>query len=601
MKMDTMSKPASEPAIPEVAPPGANGPLGHEVSHRVAGSGPEVLPSRDHRSWVPPWLLFNVLLPVGILAAGAAAVWALGSKAPETRVADDQSLAGRLSRLPAAEVAPILSLQEVGQPLELRVDGVVIPYREVQLAAEVAGRIIEKSSLCEAGNFVRSGDLLVKVDPTDYAQEVERLSRMREQEYEALREVDQEMANTKRLIEIAERDIELQQREVDRLSSLPRGFVSEGEVDRASKLLLTANQSRVALDNQFDSLTARRMRLEAAERMARTQLRSAEINLQRTEIRSPIDGVIVSEDAELNSFIQRGSSIVTIEDVGKVEVAVNLRMDQLHWVLDQENKVPIDSEATPETKADRLGYRLPVTEAVIEYEVAGLRNRKYRWEGRLQRYAGIGLDPSSRTVPVIVVVDNPTRMMSESSDGFSLSDSRSADKVSPQRTLVRGMFVTVRLLVQPKTPLFAIPAVAIRPGNRLWHFLPDDSVLQAAEPETATDSPAPPPTFDRAASSGFDPALWVPGRLRVLSGVTPVDSLWLPGSGANRGGAELDRYWICEIEGNPVRGGDWVVRSPLGDFGDSQIAVRVLAESLSPRSDSPESVDPQPITSTQVR
>ena len=87
------------------------------------------------------------------------------------------------------------------------VDGTVVPFREAQVAAEIAGRIIEKSVKCEAGQYVQTGDLLMKIDSTDYELEVERLTRMKEQEYQALKELDQEIINTRRLQKIAEQGL----------------------------------------------------------------------------------------------------------------------------------------------------------------------------------------------------------------------------------------------------------------------------------------------------------------------------------------------------------------------------------------------------------
>lgn len=550
-------------------------------------------------------LLFNLLIPLLILAVGSGIVVALGSIEPKARPADDESIAGRMRRLPPAEVMKVLSLEEIGKSLELRVDGVVVPYREIEVAAEVAGQIVKKSPACEAGNFVRKGDLLVEIDATDYQQEVERLTRMREQDYEAIKEVDQELANTRRLIEIAQQDVSLQEREVKRLESMPAGFASEGELDRARKALLAAMQNRIGFENQMNLLAARRSKLEAAERLATTELRGAEINLERTKIHCPVDGVIVRENVELNSFIQRGSPIVTLDDVSKVEVAINLRMDQLLWVLDQRSTEATfndtsgrnDQPSLPELGGDSssIGYSIPPTPALIEYEVAGRSDTVYRWNGMLLRYDGIGLDPRSRTVPVVVVVDNPRQ--------FEGADSESLRAASPS-PLVRGMFVNVRLMLKPNTPLVAVPSIAIQPGNRVWQFVPDDSVLDAMKPapsrasgsgasgsgtggSPAAASPSvTPATAARGTASAdlaFDPDLWQAGRVVIRNDVIAVDSLWLPASEDERGPADSDpaerRYWICEIAGGEVVGGSWVVSSPLGDF-DSETAVRVPVTSL---------------------
>jgi multidrug efflux pump subunit AcrA (membrane-fusion protein) len=592
------SDPAQSPTYPAARPGGEDG-----IKGDFDGDHPTIA-ARAHdqgSAWTTRGLMINIVIPLLILAGGFGFVFAIGSVEPKARPAADNTADGRLQRLPAAEVTKVYSLQEMGKPLELRVDGVVVPHREVQLAAEVAGRVIEKSPLCRAGNFVKAGQLLIKIDPTDYEQEVMRLSRMREQDYEALKEVDQEIENANMSLSVAKQDITLAEREVARLKSLPKGFVSEGEIDMAQKSLLQSTQNRIAIDNQKNLLAARRGRLEAAERLATTQLETAKINLQRCEVRSVADGVIVREDAELNSFIQRGSPIVTLEDVSKAEVAVNLRMDQLYWVLDQNRDSRFGGVSVgdmvdapqPEAGSGRAGYAIPPTPAVIEYEVSGMGGRTYRWNGTLVRYDGIGLDSRSRTVPVKIVVDQPNRLL-QPDGGEALSASPSA--------LVRGMYVSVRLLIKPQTPLVAIPSNAIRPGNRVWQFSVDPSVL--TEPlvgdstSVAADEPAPAAVpAAQAASDDFDPSLWTAGRVNVRGNLTPVDSLFVSESGDSPAFGPTDvnglskqrdrrRFWICDVQGSGIVGGDFVVTSPLGelgpDLGDAALSVRVKTESLTP-------------------
>lgn len=530
-------------------------------------------------------LLFNVVLPLLILGVGFGVVKWLGAVEAKARPADDQTLAGRLRRLPAVDVTRVRSLQELGKPLELSVDGVVVPHREVKIATEVSGRVIEKSPLCRAGNFVAKGQLLVQIDPTDYEQEVLRLTQMREQDYEALKEVDQEVANAELSLNIALEDVKLAQREVDRLRQTPAGFVSEGEIDKSEKALLVSNQNRIAIENQKSLLAARRGRLEASERLATTQLETAKINLERCRIVSPADGMIVSEDAELNSFIVRGSPIITLEDISKAEVAVNLRMDQLYWVLDQVGNglAPHADEAETLAAVQREGYSLPQTPAIVEYEIAGMSGRTYRWNGMLVRYDGIGMDSRTRTMPVKIEVDQPDHVIIE--DGSTkLTTSPSA--------LVRGMFVRVKLLIQPKTPLVVIPATAMRPGNRVWQFVEDATVLDqpAVQPTTGDEAAGQEPPKAAAGSSPppdnmpdelpFNAADWLAGRVVIHEGISPVDTLRLSDDEAGlekelrlstRGGR---RYWVCAVGEGQIREGDHLITSPLSDLGlDAGAAV----------------------------
>jgi multidrug efflux pump subunit AcrA (membrane-fusion protein) len=521
-------------------------------------------------------IMFNLVVPMLLLALGVFVVIQLGTVEPAERPDADLTRNGRLKSLPPVRVVELQSLASTGQQLRLQVDGTVVPYRESRVAAEVAGKVVFKADQCEAGSYVTENQLLMKIDPTDHELEVQRLTQMQEQEYQALSEADQEMVNTKRLIDVASQDVELQQREVNRQKSLPKGFASRAEIDQANRALLAAKQQLVTSENQLELLKKKRVRLEASHRLASTELKLAEINLRRCEIRAPIEGVIVNEDADLNTFVPRGNLLVTIEDTSKVEVATSLRMDQLYWVLNQNN-----SAASSLSR----GYDLPETPAVIEYELSGREGMVYRWKGRLLSFDGIGVDSTTRTVPVRVVVDNPTEYIDEHG---------TVHEQAGGTALVRGMFVSVKLLIKPKGPLVAIPAKALQPGNRVFQFVHDESVLNletavAGEAESAVSNSAKAAgkaTTDKASEKAvsFDPGDWDPGRVVVRSSIHPVDTLSI-GNAKSRNAT--DRIWVCEVRDQVLQNGSFVVVSPVGSVDDEGMPARAERVTVSSDTASP--------------
>jgi len=540
-------------------------------------------------------MMFNVIIPIALLCVGVAVVLMLGSVEPEKRPDPDTTIAGRLRALPPVRVAKLQSLDATGQRLELEVDGVVVPFQEARVAAEISGRVVYKDEACEAGTYVAKDQLLMRIDDTDYELERQRLTRLLEQEQQSIKELDQEVENSKRLIDVAEQDVELQQKEVDRLAAMPEGFASRAEVDQANRALLAATQQLVTVKNQYDLLNQRRIRLEASLKLAETQLRVAELNLERTEIRAPIEGVIAAEDADLNTFVSRGATLVTIENTSKVEVASSLRMDQLYWVLDQ-----VGEKIDPNAR----GYDLPNTPVLVEYEMSGRDDLVYRWEGRLLSYDGIGLDPDTRTVPVRVVVDDPRKYVDAGGNPMD---------VSGAPALLRGMYVRVKLLIRPKTPLVVIPAEALQPGNRVLQFLPDDDVLTSP---SGDDLPESEPTAETVADSeglnqmvddrgDFNPLRWEPGRVVVRGSIYPVDALKL-GKRANRqtgtlGITRSERMWVCEVAGAELTGGSYVVVSPLGDVDEGDvIAVRADREGIAEPSGDTRAMSPAEEQSTSV-
>ncbi|MFP6649158.1 MAG: hypothetical protein VB817_06840 [Pirellulaceae bacterium] len=127
-------------------------------------------------------------------------------------------------------------------------------------------------------------------------------------------------------------------------------------------------------------------------------------------------------------------------------------MDDLYWIWNQQQA------SSEEGLVDQ--YELPETPVDVMYELVGRVGATYHWQGRLERYDGLGLDQETRTVPVRVVVDQPHR-------------ERIAGDSGP-RTLVRGMYVTINIRCRPVSPLIRIPERAVQPGNRVWFVTPGE-------------------------------------------------------------------------------------------------------------------------------
>lgn len=545
---------------------------------------------QSDKDTVGKWVMLNIALPILLLAGIIGGVIALGSVQPSTRPPLDQSRVGRLKALPGVLSVPVESLNESGKKLRLNADGTVVPFREVVLATEVAGRVVEKSPSCEAGKYVTAGTVLLKIDPTDYELEVQRLERVREQEYEALGEVDQEMVNAGRSMEIADAEIVLQRREVTRLEKMQANFASRGEIDQARRSLLQAEQQKVGYQNQIDLLKQRRSRLEAAERLAATQLRGAEVNLARTTITAPIDGVIAMENAELNTFVARGSPVVTMEDTTSVEVSANLRSDQLFWVLNQRAAEDDPLSLSGATDGDNRSYKLPPTPVRVIYQVAGRDDTRYVWQGTLLGYDGIGLDEETRTVPVRVLVSDP-RSFDVERQGAAGMHVASKSGGGPT-ALVRGMFVDLQLILEPAVPLVLVPAEALRPGSRVWEFIPDESVLGSPEPNTDESPVDDADGLDDA--DGFVAADWMPGRLVVHERIRPVDVVdaAIDSVGPADDRKMAGKFWICEVPPNTLTGDSLVITSPLGSVNATSIPVRAMSASAKPTPVQPVSAKP---------
>lgn len=346
-----------------------------------------------------------------------------------------------------------------GPRLTLDVDGLVVPAREIQLAAEVAGRVAQKAEVCRAGNFVTKGTLLVAIDARDYELDVRRLTNELAQADASLREWEVELSNLEDMIVLAQEELDLHRRELGRLVQLSaRSVVTESEVDKVRQAELAARNNLTALKNQAQLLRTRGQRVRQARELVTAQLERAELDLARTRIYAPLDGVIVRDAVEQDSYLQRGALVAVVEDTSSVEVKCSLRMDELYWIRQQSAR---DAEVHPGAG----GYQLPPTPATVIYRLAG---DEFRWQGTLARYDGLGLDERTRTVPCRVVVPQPARPASgPASSGPAAPDGPA---------LVRGMYVRVQVHALPDGALLQVPERAIRPGKVVWRVR--DGLLQ---------------------------------------------------------------------------------------------------------------------------
>jgi RND family efflux transporter MFP subunit len=194
---------------------------------------------------------------------------------PTQAPADSLAPAHQLRAVPVLITAIMLGLAGIGIWATWQVyvaapwtrDGTVRAY-VVTTTPEVSGRVVQ---LPVADNqFVHKGDLLMAVDPTDYALAVE----------QAQAAADQARTNADNA-----------EREADRRSNL-----TTLETSREEK-------------QTFRSVAVAAM---AAQRQALANLGHARVGLERTTIRSPVNGYVTNLQVQLGDYATVGQSAISL-------------------------------------------------------------------------------------------------------------------------------------------------------------------------------------------------------------------------------------------------------------------------------------------------
>lgn len=337
-------------------------------------------------------------------------------------------------------------LQPYNGLLDMVVTGSVVPHREIKIAAEVGGTVANKYPACEAGNFVNKGEKLLEIDAEEYQIEIRKLEAEVLQSEKRIEENKQQIAGEELNIELAKQDLELQKQEFER-NRRARGVLSQTELDQSQRALNSAQTQLTNRESNLATLKAGTARLRAALQLSNRLLEKAKLDLRRTTIVAPDDGVIVQEMVQEGDYVLKGTHIVTFEDTKKAEVLCNLTPADLIWIR---ANAPSDSELIDSDP--RAVYRLPKTDVII-YDPD---DPQITWQGVLERFDGIGRDEITKTIPCRIVIQNPI-----------------VQTDTGPRALVRGMYVKCRVEVQTTSGedgqlLVSFPAGALYPGDHVW-------------------------------------------------------------------------------------------------------------------------------------
>lgn len=226
--------------------------------------------------------------------------------------------------------------------------GTVEPAREVMLSPRVGGQIVEMQDAFAPGGIVEAGQPLVKLDAVDYEQV------------------------------LATRKSELEQ--VEALLSIEEGrqAVAQSEFDLLGQDIEAADRSLVLREPQIKSIRAQ---VEAA----RTAVRQAELDVERTTVAAPFASQIMSRQVNLGSQVSPGAMLGTLVGIDEYWIMATVPLRDLRW-LDF-------------TEASHAGS--PADVRLASAWPAGVSR-----EGSVTRLMGT-VDEQSRLARVLVTVPDP--------------------------------------------------------------------------------------------------------------------------------------------------------------------------------------------------
>lgn len=280
--------------------------------------------------------------------------------------------------------------------------GIIQPRTRSMLSAQVEGQIVDLNPNLRDGGFFERGDILVTIDSRDYAADV------------SIAEAT--LADARQALAEAEARSNQAREDWDRL----------GNAGEIPDLVLRIPQ-----------LEAARARVLSAE----SSLQKVRLDLERTQIRAPFAGRVLTKFVDLGQVVSRNAQLAEIFATDVVEIRLPLRNRDLPFIV-----LPEIYRYSDET--ENKGGRVE-----IRSELAGMAT----WEAELVRTEG-AIDKNARQLHVIAQINDPF-----------------APPAEGQTPLKIGQYVTAKLEGKTVPDALVIPNSTIYQGT--FVYVVEDGVL----------------------------------------------------------------------------------------------------------------------------
>lgn len=275
--------------------------------------------------------------------------------------------------------------------------GEVTPAKQIIITPQVSGKITEMHPSLIPGGVFQEGEILIKIDPRDYQFTVDQWK--------------EQVEKSKMMLE----------------EEQGRKTVAE----REWKLL----GNEVATTDQGKALALREPHIRSAQAgvdAAKSMLEDAKLDLERTTIKAPFNGWVLTENVDVGQVVNPQNQVATLIGTDRYWIDAKINSSDLPYIY-----VPTMNGGNG-------------SEVTIIYDAEPL---EFQYKGKIIRLLG-DMSSSGRQVRVLIEVEDPL--------GLNRLDTEE------RYPLFLGTFVNTFINGKTIENVFSIPRVAIREGNHVW-------------------------------------------------------------------------------------------------------------------------------------
>lgn len=228
-----------------------------------------------------------LIISLSILAGAAAIIAIIFSTEPEASRSGATKETAMLVEISTAEQGNFVPT--------IQATGTVQPSQDIILSSRVSGKVVDRSENFIPGSYVKKGEVLLQIDPSDYEN--------------ALRQAESELRQAKSDLQL---EMGLQE-------------AAKKEYQLLDDTLAPMNKALVLREPQLESAKSQ---VASAE----VSVEQAKLELQRTTIKAPFDAYILNRNANIGSLVAPGQDLGRLVGIDHYWVETSVPLSKLKWL-----------------------------------------------------------------------------------------------------------------------------------------------------------------------------------------------------------------------------------------------------------------------------
>ena len=225
----------------------------------------------------------------------------------------------------------IIKLGKTKQQINSELSGNLLPLEEVTVSFETGGRIT--SLPLKEGDYVQAGSVIAQIDDTDYSLELDNAKAAVDQTKASLDQVENgatehEKIQTQTMRDKARANYDKTKADYDRAEELHRqGIISQSDFEKLQTALIVAEKDLQNAEQALASvIEGPRSEIKAQTRAVYQQAvvrqEKASVLLQKTRLKAPISGTIITKLGDVGQLIGAGTPVYKIGSINKLKVVL---------------------------------------------------------------------------------------------------------------------------------------------------------------------------------------------------------------------------------------------------------------------------------------